>query len=109
MKKIYTLQTAFLFPVPTMHGWCEQNIICMMALGTAASASDDITIKAFTKTSTDGRNGTWASNEFSVSLQTRKFRTPPRDQRKKKKQKYDHWKKENAAIRKPTNKQKKMH
>lgn len=66
----FTLQIASRFPVPTMHGWCEQNKTRTNELGPAARAADDIRMKALTKTSTDGRKGTWGSNEFSGSLKT---------------------------------------
>lgn len=65
----FTFQTASLFAVPTKYGWWAQNKTRVAALGAAGRATDDMTIKAFTETSTDGRNGTWVSNELSVSLQ----------------------------------------
>lgn len=75
-KKKITLQTASLFAVPTKYGWCVQNKTRIDALGAAGRAADDITSKAFTKTSTEGRNGTWESNELSDSLHTCKINTP---------------------------------
>lgn len=69
-----TFQTTSLFAVPTIHGWCEQNMTCVDTLGEAARVAHDITAKAFTNTSTDGRNATWASNELSESLQTHVIR-----------------------------------
>lgn len=69
MNKTFTLQTASRFAVPTTHGWCEQNKTRTDELGSAATAAEDIRTKAFTKTSTDGRKGTWGSTEISVSLQ----------------------------------------
>lgn len=59
-----TLQTASLFAVPTMHGWCEQNMmrVDILGIGEVARVADDNTTTAFTNTSTDGIKGTWLSD-----------------------------------------------
>lgn len=46
----------------------------MQTLDEAASAADDVTRRAFTRTSVDGILGTLASKRFSVSLKEYKLR-----------------------------------